>query len=127
MSDNGRGARAGGPRRGPRIVPMQKLFDHLDPALLARLRLCLELTRALRARLPEPLAAHCWCSRLEDATLTVTVDDAARATSLVHCHQRELLKHLNAEFAARLPRSLRRLQVHVAAHRSEADGLVRPD
>ena len=122
MADNGRGARAGG---RPGFAPMRKLFDHLDPALLARLRLCLELTRALRARLPAPLAAHCWCSRLEDATLTVTVDDAARA-SLVHCHQRELLKQLNAEFAARLPRSLRRLQVHVAAHRSEAGEALRP-
>lgn len=105
---------------------MRKLFDHLDPALLARLRLCLELTRALRARLPEALAAHCWCSRLEDATLTVTVDDAARA-SLLHCHQRELLKHLNAEFAARLPRSLRRLRVHVAAHPGGAAPALRPD
>ena len=105
---------------------MRKLFDHLDPALLARLRLCLELTRALRARLPEALAAHCWCSRLKDGALTVTVDDAARA-SLLHCHQRELLKHLNAEFAARLPRPLRRLHVHVAAHRDGTGAAVRPD
>lgn len=82
--------------------------------MLARLRLQLAITRTLRAELPEPLNARCWCSRIEDSTLTVTVDEASQA-SLIHYQQRELLKRINADFKERLVRPLSRIRIRVGA------------
>lgn len=109
MTDNGSTAEAAEPNH-----PMQRLLEHFEPRMLARLRLQLAITRTLRAELPEPLNAHCWCSRIEDTTLTVTVDEASQA-SLIHYQQRELLKRINADFKERLAQPLRRIRIRVGA------------
>ena len=111
MSDNGCG-------RPP--APMKKLLDHLDPHLLARIRLQLAVTQSLRRQLPEPLGERCWCSHIEGATLTVSVDDNHQAP-LIHYQQRELLKQINAEFKDRLNQPLRQLRIQVAARQAGHD------
>ena len=111
MADNGGGRLPG---------PMKKLLDHLDPHLLARIRLQLAITQSLRRQLPEPLGERCWCSDIEGATLTVSVDDSQQAP-LIHYQQRELLKHINAEFKGRLIRPLRQLRIQVAARQAGHD------
>lgn len=99
---------------------MKKLLDHLDPHLLARIRLQLAITQSLRRQLPEPLGSSCWCSNIEGATLTVSVNDNHQAP-LIHYQQRELLKHVNAEFKDRLNQPLRQLRIQVAARQAGHD------
>ena len=82
---------------------------------MARVQLYLDMTAALRQCLPEALAESCWCGRIRGADLTVTVRTQAQA-SLLHFHQREVLKHLNSRYGPRLPEPLRSMRIRVAAH-----------
>ncbi len=99
---------------------MKKLLEHIDPHLLARIRLQLAITKCLRRQLPESLGERCWCSGVDGSALTVSIDDGQKAP-LIHYQQRELLKLVNAEFQDRLERPLRRLQVRVSARQAEHD------
>jgi len=94
---------------------MEKLFNHLDTDLVSLLRLQLEISRSLREQLTEDIGAECWCSLIDGAVMTVTVNDS-NCASLIHYQQRELLKCINAEFKDRLNNPLRQIKVQIAAH-----------
>ena len=84
--------------------------------LLARLRLQLEMTRALRSQMPNDLQDGFWCTRIRESILTVSVKDTSQAP-LIHYRQRDLLEHVNTLFKEKLGQPLERIQIQVAAHR----------
>jgi len=87
---------------------------------MGRLRLYYDMTGSLRQNLPPLLAESCWCSNLRETVLTISVHDSQQA-ALLHCHQREILKRLNALYADRLGQELKKLHIHVAARNAAAE------
>lgn len=91
---------------------MQSILSLIDARLQSRTRLFEDMTAGVRRRLPPELRAHCWVCGFDNGCIKVMTDVQAFATP-VHYLQREILKQLNAEFAARLGRRVGKLRVSV--------------
>lgn len=92
---------------------MKPLISTVDDALRQRARLLERMTAAARSRLPQHLAAHCWVGEYDGTRLTLVTDDAAFTTPIYY-QQREIVKQLNEEFSAELPRPLKKAVVRVS-------------
>jgi hypothetical protein len=65
--------------------PINKLFQEVDSdlaILITRTRLLRRLTHLLRKQLETELAAHCYVANIEQETLVILADTAARASKL---------------------------------------------